>query len=435
MKDTYLRFLLELLPVVPASVFAFLPVRKKLRRPLTEVAIGTAVMELAYLLVTPWLCTRYHFPSASALLVTLLLFFPLYLWAANYSWEKMLFCFSTAIMLCIFSSMYTNYLMAPYELDSLLTFSPASSITCLLLTILVGLMFTRALAVHLPYLLGLPGLDKLWAWLSLVPISLSLMFRWLVPPDLKTVLEGRVRLVALVMFPLFPLALLLIFSMFWRISRGFSERSHLQQENDLLHMESKRFDALQRYMDETRVLRHDFRQHVRVIGELSAAGDTERLNAYLQELEAAPKAVPGQYCANRPADALCAWYTHRAKEQNTQIDWQMELPAEIPMPDSEFCAMLGNLLDNSLRAVGELDEGQRQITVICRMLSDKMLGLSVENPYRGKIRFGADGLPVRSRRDHGVGLASVSATVNRYHGPLTIRPEGGIFCVDILLYF
>ena len=113
--------------------------------------------------------------------------------------------FSTAIMLCIFSSMYTNYLMAPYELDTLLTFSPASSIVCLGLTVLVGLLFSYSLAVQLPYLLTLPGLDRLWAWLSLVPITLSIMFRWLVPPDLRMVLEGRTRIVALVLFPLFPL--------------------------------------------------------------------------------------------------------------------------------------------------------------------------------------------------------------------------------------
>ena len=429
MSDTYIRYLLELLPVVPASVFAFLPVRKKLNRP------AGLVLALAAVLGVPWLCIHYRLPSASVLLVTLLMFFPIYLTSVNYNWEKLLFCFATAIMLCIFSSMYTNYLMAPYELDTLLTFSPASSIVCLGLTVLVGLLFSYSLAVQLPYLLTLPGLDRFWAWLSLVPITLSIMFRWLVPPDLRSVLEGRTRIVALVLFPLFPLVLLLVFDMFSRISRNLSDRSRLQQENDILHMESKHYEALRRYMDETKVLRHDFRQHMRVIGELAAAGDTERLQAYLQELEAAPRTEPGRYCVNRAADALCAWYTARAKEQATRIAWQMDLPERIPLPDSEFCAMLGNLLDNSLQAVSALDEDKRTVTVICRMLSDKMMGLSVENPYLGTVRFGADGLPVRSRRDHGLGLASVASTVKRYHGSINIRPEGGIFCVDILLYF
>ena len=96
--------------------------------------------------------------------------------------------------------------------------------------------------------------------------------------------------------------------------------------------------------------------------------------------------------------------------------------------------MLGNLLDNALRAVQELDAEQRKITVISRMLSDKMLGLSVENPYAGKLRLGADGLPRRRGPGRGLGLTSVAATVSRHHGSLTVRPENGLFSVDILLY-
>lgn len=435
MSDTYLRFLLELLTVVPASVIAFLPVRKKLRWSASRLWTVVIILELPYLLGTSWFCMRYRFPTASALLVTLLLFFPLYLWAVDLPWEKLLFCFSIAVMLCIFCSMYTNYLMAPVESDAMLTFSPSSSVVCLALIALVGLLFWRPLAVHLPYLLSLRGLDRFWAWLSLVPILLSIMFRWLVPPDLSTLLTGRTRTVALVLLPLFPLVLVLLFSMFWRVSHSLSESSRLTQENNLLQMEAKRFDSLRLFMDEARVLRHDFRQHLRVIGELAAAGENTRLLAYVQELEDLPKALPGQYCTNRSVDALCAWYTHRATEESAAFAWVLELPETLPMPDSEFCAMLGNLLDNALRAVCALPEAERKITVISRMLSDKMLGLSVENPYQGKLRLGPDGLPIRRGRDHGMGLTSVAATVSRHHGSLAVRTEDGVFSVDILLYF
>ncbi len=85
MSDTYIRYLLELLPVVPASVFAFLPVRKKLNRPAGLVLALAAVLELGYLLGVPWLCIHYRLPSASVLLVTLLVFFPIYLTSVNYN--------------------------------------------------------------------------------------------------------------------------------------------------------------------------------------------------------------------------------------------------------------------------------------------------------------------------------------------------------------
>ena len=67
------------------------------------------------------------------------------------------------------------------------------------------------------------------------------------------------------------------------------------------------------------------------------------------------------------------------------------------------------------------------------MLSPKMLGVFVENPYEGKLRFGANGLPVARQMGHGVGLASVSATVRRHRGTLKIDHENGRFTVSILI--
>ena len=435
MSDTYLRYALELAMVFPATCYCLLPVRKKLRWPEWLTWLLAVLADLLYICGGAWLSMRSHQDGLPMLLLALLLFYPLYLAAADQPWDKLMFCFANAAMLAAFCIMYTNYLTAFWEMDALKTFSPRSSLLCLGLAALIGALFFNTLRIKLPYLFSLSRLNRAWAWLTIAPLAMMAVFFWLIPQDVSHLMVGRLRLIALVVMPLFPLALLMLYHGFWWVSRELNENARLSQENDLLRMESKRYEELHHYMDEARMLRHDFRQHVRVIGELAAAGETERLNAYLQELERTPRAVPGEYCANRAVDALCAWYTHRAQETETKISWLMELPETLPMPDAEFCAMLGNLLDNSLRAVQELEADQRKITVISRMLSDKMLGLSVENPYAGRLRFGADGLPRRRSAGRGLGLTSVAATVSRCHGTLGIRTDAGIFSVDILLYF
>ena len=434
MSELFLRYALELAVVFPASGYCLLSVRKQLRWPEWLTWLLAAAADLVFVCGGAWLSMRSHQTGLPMVLLALVLFYPLYLAAADLAWDKLLFCFTNSMMLIAFCTTYTNYLTAAWEMDDLPTFSPRSSLLCLGLAAVMGAVFFNTLRVKLPYLFSVPRLNRIWPWLTLAPAAFTLLLSWLVPQDLSNLLVGRMRQIALVVMPLFPLALLMLYHAFWWISRELRENARLTQENNLLQMESKRYDALRRYMDETRTLRHDFRQHVRVIGELSAAGDTERLSAYLQELEQAPRAVPGEYCANRAVDALCAWYTHRAQETEARISWMMELPESLPLPDAEFCAMLGNLLDNALRAVQELDAEQRKITVISRMLSDKMLGLSVENPYAGKLRLGADGLPRRRGPGRGLGLTSVAATVSRHHGSLTVRPENGLFSVDILLY-
>ena len=95
---------------------------------------------------------------------------------------------------------------------------------------------------------------------------------------------------------------------------------------------------------------------------------------------------------------------------------------------------MGNLLENALQAVARLPEDQRHVEAVSLMLSDAMLGISVLNPYKDRIRLGKNGLPHGNKAGHGLGLASVASTVQRYRGTLDIRTENNVFAVDILMY-
>ena len=125
----------------------------------------------------------------------------------------------------------------------------------------------------------------------------------------------------------------------------------------------KRFAALYRYLNETRALRHDFRQHLRVLSGLAQSGKTEELAEYLASLEDVPVLV--RYSANPTVDALIAYYAALAENQATHIDWALELPEELNMRTTDFCAILGNLVENALQAVEKLPEEQRPAGSAC----------------------------------------------------------------------
>ena len=95
--------------------------------------------------------------------------------------------------------------------------------------------------------------------------------------------------------------------------------------------------------------------------------------------------------------------------------------------------MLGNLLENALRAVCALPVEAREVRVVSGMIGGAMLGLSVENGYVGEIAFAPNGLPTSHKKDHGVGLASVAATVKRHNGTLSVAAKDGVFSAHILL--
>ena len=202
----------------------------------------------------------------------------------------------------------------------------------------------------------------------------------------------------------------------------------------MLQMESKRYEELRNYMEETSALRHDFRQHILVISQLADNEKFSELQNYLAQFrDTADKTYTG-YCENIAVDAVASYYTAFAEGQDTKIEWNLTLPNNLPLKEAEYCVILGNLIENALRAVKNLSPGQRYINVISSLLSPTIIGLSIDNPFAGKIKFARNGLPTSDCEGHGIGLVSVMNTVRRYDGTMKVTAEKNMFSVDIVLH-
>ncbi|MBQ3757180.1 MAG: GHKL domain-containing protein [Oscillospiraceae bacterium] len=432
LDQPYWRYVLELAMVVPASVLCLVPLRKSYAVPPLLVALVALAEEAVVVFFGAIVGLQQQLPSALILAMSVVLFFPSLMLAVQISLPKLLFCFGNAIMLSVYVNLLTTIISAPWEQDDLLTFSPRSSLLCLLFAFFLCVLFFRMLYTQMTDLFYERQLDTLWLWSIPVMTAVTVLFLWHIPLSASLAGDSELRSRLLVTLLLFPFILLVLFRLLWRFSRRLHAEADLAQENSLLQMESKRFASLSRYLNETRALRHDFRQHLRVLSGLAQSGKTEELAEYLASLEDVPVLV--RYSANPTVDALIAYYAALAENQATHIDWALELPEELNMRTTDFCAILGNLVENALQAVEKLPEERRRVQVVARMLSDRMLGISVENPYTGKIRLRSDGLPAVRRTNHGVGLPSVAATVKRYGGTMDLDVSGGVFRVSILMY-
>lgn len=430
MKGEYLRHILELAMIFPAALFCLVPLRGSFRISLPKLIAFVVLEELTIIFAGAWVCLRY--PRLPFLFLTILISFPSLLLVSRLSITKISFCTLNAIMFCALCNSFTLFLIAPYELDGLSTFTPRSSLIEIALAMVVFLFFLPLLYQNMPLLFSMKRLNGLWMPLSSFPAVLSGFLIWMSPQDFQLILQGRIRLFSLICISFLLIALWLQYYLFWRVAQRLDESANLMQEVTLLRMQMKRYAELGRHLNEVKILRHDYRQHMRVISELARDGDKDELIRYLDELDNSPAlSNPARYCSNLATDALAAHYSSLAAAQKTKIDWTIELPETLPGREAAFCSILGNLLENALHAAAKLPEEQRRIQVVCRMLSEQMIGVSVENPYTGKIRRDAEGLPYRKGS---LGLRSVSATVNRYPGSMEITTDNGIFAVHILLF-
>ena len=212
-----------------------------------------------------------------------------------------------------------------------------------------------------------------------------------------------------------------------------TESANLRRENDLLSLEGKRYSELREYMNSTRELRHDFRQHLAVIAGLAESDRMTELKDYIAKLTEKSGHAYKSFCANKAVDASASHYDRKAESLGIAITWNINLPVILPVNEPDFCAMLGNLLENSIKATALLPAEKRRVNVMSSMLSDSMLGISIDNTYDGAIIEWKDGLPSR-RGGQGIGLISVRNTVRRYGGHISVKAEEGIFSADIILY-
>ena len=426
-----LRYALELSMALPAAFMA-----KVLYHSFCVFYIVSLFVVLITVLIAggSLICTLYNIPSNAVIFPFMIVFYAVYHFCFDLSFLKKLYCFFTASMLCAFSTMYSVFVTAPYEIsntDNVYTVS--SSVICLGITAFIAAAFFRTFAVKLPELFENNSMDNMWNWLISVPVIMTVICVWTTPISPETVMVRRVRVVSMVIFLLIPIAIWFFIHLQWRVANNTAKTAERQQSYDILKLEEKQYINTLNAFEETRSLRHDFRQHLLVINDLAQKGDTKKLIEYISPFLETSGNSQKRIFKNYTLNAVACHYIEFAEKKDIRILWNINLPEIIPFKESDICAMLGNLIENSITAVSKLPCKDREIHIAMALKQESMLIISITNPYEGIIEFDKNGLPKAAKDDHGIGLKSIMNTVKRYQGGMSIEAENGCFDVGIFL--
>ncbi len=434
--DLFGRYVLEFAVIYPAGLLCYLPVRHHIRLPmpgLITLAVGSIS---AAVVLCAGICTHFLWNANTLLLPLMMGMFTVYRLTVSraVSWGKSLYIFVTMASLLAACSMLTSLLTAAQEMHNPNPVPwPSSSLLCLgLVTLMIGVCYP-IIGPWLRWLVDEFHFGRVWRIAWVLPMCFTSMYILMLPRHPDTVLMHRVQSMGVLLVLAALLVQLFLMFLLYRIAREITTNARLTAENQLLSMEACRYEELRHHMEETRLMRHDFRQHLRVITTMSGAGQTAELEQYLHQLDEKLDGSHPTLCQNPAVDAMAGYYHQYAVKHEVPIEWKLSLPEELPLPETDICMLLGNLLENALEASMHLPVEQRHIQVICQMLSPAMLGLIVENAYDGMLKKHGDQLLSTRHDGMGVGLQSVQVTVNRYHGKLTIETENFVFGVNVLL--
>lgn len=103
------------------------------------------------------------------------------------------------------------------------------------------------------------------------------------------------------------------------------------------------------------------------------------------------------------------------------------------LSDSDIYSLFGNLLDNAIQTVINLEPDKRVIGLTVRSEGD-LLSINSHNYYAGEIKM-EQGLPVTDKEDrryHGFGVKSMVLIVEKYGGTISFDARDHVFNLNIL---
>ena len=182
-------------------------------------------------------------------------------------------------------------------------------------------------------------------------------------------------------------------------------------------------------------IQHDYINHLIALKEIIKNNKSEELKEYFSILEE-KLSVKNSFVTtgNETLDGILNYKIQTIKELGADIKLNIHIPTKLNIETFDLVVVMGNLLDNSIRALKNQDKGIFSLEL---NYNKGILFLNIKNSYKGYInkknssfittKLNSDGL-------HGIGLDNVKIIVEKYFGEIDIKTENNIFDVEIIMY-
>ena len=203
-----------------------------------------------------------------------------------------------------------------------------------------------------------------------------------------------------------------------------ADHEQLEQAGRMANLREVYYQGLQREERQVRQIRHDLRNHLTVVQGLLEADETAKALGYLDQIAGSP-ALRGtrRLCENETANVVLASKAEEMARDGLEGDFAVSLPRDLPIADTDLCALLGNALDNAMESARQAAD--KRVTVRCRAEKGLFM-LRVENAIGGEVRPDLSTTKA-DRGAHGFGLAGMREIAQRYGGSLDAQVREGRF--------
>lgn len=172
----------------------------------------------------------------------------------------------------------------------------------------------------------------------------------------------------------------------------------------------KVYDNIRSGQEELRNIRHDIKNRLNALRVAIADNDTTAVLDYLDSMIGSVDNVKGKiYCNNLLINNILTYKLNNL-DDNIQLECQADVSENLEIDMGDIGVIIGNLLDNSIKAVRDIKEGAYIHITISESIG--RLIIIIENNYMRNN----EKKPVSYYIDHGRGVNNVRRLVKKYGG-------------------
>ncbi len=220
--------------------------------------------------------------------------------------------------------------------------------------------------------------------------------------------------------------------MFFAASYSYALRRDISDLHYLVQQSAKQYEISQQTIDSINIKCHDMKHRINQIVGGALPEDTIRdINDSIAIYDALIDT------GNKALDVIITEKNLTCESRGIAFTKTIDGKAVSFLTEGDLFALFGNLLDNAIEAVSEVQhKGKRYINLSLRQLGEGIVRIECMNYYEGDRVF-RDGLPKSTKGDdlnHGFGMRSIRQIVQKYSGEMSVSAEEGVFSVAIVFY-
>ena len=192
-------------------------------------------------------------------------------------------------------------------------------------------------------------------------------------------------------------------------------------------------------VDEVRTIKHDIKNHINLLNMYYSKGQYDKLGEYLGQLNTEIVEIkPLTYSKNQLVDYILMSYSEKFKNEGFEFTAFAPVQDDLPIPDSELCSLVTNILSNALEACKKSCKDTEGFVRYRMSMTKSKIQIKCENSCDKKKNISPTQNVLETEKSnksgsHGYGMGIIKNICEKHGGAILFSAEDGVFTLNAVL--